>query len=308
MPVAAFVAWIKKLQEEQGIYSRPAHLVQESWVDFELRTSLDLLATMQSELARLKIRLLEERVHKSRVAIRRWFSVWGLLCQDGFDSKKFRKKVLSPLKEFLKELGDLRDCDVNIETATKLRCDEQTMEDLKKIRKKLKKAVEKSLKKLDSVKLVSNIETYLLAKAEDLSGKLKSDPGQDNSAFAHFDRYLQTHEALVKKLLAREQSSENLHKLRLAIKKWRYLLTECMGLTNFVLVKSQTLLGEIHDLDRLEPVLEFEHHPDDFPAIVRLKDERRQLLLQFEELKAELPFGLRPGVTSYLVSKQNSSD
>lgn len=280
-----------------GTYSSPAHLEAETWVDFELRAALSLLKAMESELKKLKLRIIKERVHKSRVSLRRWYSVWGFLAEDGWEEKKFKKKVLTPLREFLRELGELRDCDVNIETSEKLFCEAATLEEFKKSRKKLKQSIERRLKQIDPPKLCQQIEEYLLEKAERLRNEMQASPQQEQSAFSHFDRYLHAHEELVKKLVARASTPESLHKLRLSVKKWRYLLTECMGLTNLELVQAQTLLGEIHDYDRLEPSLQIQS--DASGALIRLRLERDGLIREFDELKSKLPFGLRPGTISY---------
>ncbi len=280
-----------------GNYNSPAHLLAESWVDFELRAAMHLLNAMESELKKLKLRIIKERVHKSRVSLRRWFSVWSFLVEDGWELKKFKKKVLNPLRAFLKELGDLRDCDVNIETAEKLQCDEETLNEFKELRKKLKRRIDKSLSELNPPEMANQIEEYLLERAEELTKAIDASPAADHSAFAHFDLYLSSHEEQVKKLMLKATSPESLHKLRLAIKKWRYLLTECMGLTNLELVRAQTLLGEIHDYDRLEPVLEDVH--EETGAVNRLRLERAALVNDFELLKKDLPFGLRPGIISY---------
>ena len=294
---------------DEGTYSSPLHLSSESWVDFELRAALNLLRAMEDELKKLKLRITIERVHKSRVSLRRWFSIWSFLTDDGWEEKRFRKKVIKPLRSFLKELGDLRDCDVNIETAGKLHCVDHTLDDLKDIRKKLRRRIQKSLHELNPERLSENIEKYLQAKAGRLISDFQFDV-QDHSAFAHFDRYLTTHEEQVKKLSLKEATPELLHKLRLAIKKWRYLLTECMGVTNAELVNAQTLLGEIHDFDRLEPLL-IEEEGTESPAIQLLRKERKLLVQKFEELKDDLPYGLRPGQRSYkawLKSGQDESD
>lgn len=283
---------------QETSYTPPEHLSSESWVEFELRSASNLLQPMVSELKKLKLRVIKERVHKSRVSLRRWFSVWSLLEQDGWEKKKFKKGVLKPLRSFLKELGELRDSDVNIETAEKLGCNKNTIDEFKKKRKKLKKAIDASLKEIQPEKLRDDIEAYLEERALDLSKKLAESDEADHSAFAHFDRYISEHEQSVRILSERATTPESLHKLRLAIKKWRYLLTECMGLTNLDLVRAQTLLGEIHDFDRLEPVLK-ESAPDDKESLIRLRKERATLVKEFEKCKKDLPYGLRPGLISY---------
>jgi len=293
------------LDEPAAIYNSPAHLSEESWVQFEHRAAQNLLAALEGELKKLKLRVIPERVHKSRVSLRRWFSVWSFLADDGWEEKKFKKKVLTPLRGFLKELGELRDFDVNIETAEQLSCDEQTLEDLKACRKKLKQRIDKSLSDLEPEEIIAKIENYLESKAIELAENIKTEPDKDHSAFAHFDRYIKTHEEQVKKLSEKATCPESLHKLRLAIKKWRYLLTECMGLTNLELVRAQTLLGEIHDYDRLEPFLR--EHDDRSTALAALRLERSTRIQEFEQLKVYLPFALRPGTITYTYPSESNA-
>jgi CHAD domain-containing protein len=294
------------LEDRQTIYSSPAHLLQESWVDFQYRAAVNLLFAMEAELKKLKLRITVDRVHKSRVSLRRWYSVWGFLAEDGWEEKKFKKKVLAPLREFLKELGDLRDCDVNIQTAEKLECDAETLDGLRQVRKKLKLSLEESLAEIDPARITADIDKYLEHKASELSSSIEARQQEDHSAFAHFDRYLSAHEEQVKKLSEKASTPESLHKLRLAIKKWRYLLTECMGLTTLELVRAQTLLGEIHDFDRLEPVLKDECEQPG--ALSRLRQARAELIHSFEQLKNHLPFGLRPGTISYVYCPDQKID
>lgn len=283
---------------QETSYSPPEHLTSESWVEFELRSASNLLHPMVGELKKLKLRVIKERVHKSRVSLRRWFSVWSLLEQDGWEKKKFKKGLLKPLRVFLKELGQLRDCDVNIETAEKLGCDVSTIDEFKKNRKKLKKRIEDSLKDIQPEKLSQDIELYLEERALALSRKLAESGLSNHSAFAHFDRYISEHEQVVRSLSQKASTPDSLHKLRLGIKKWRYLLTECMGLTNLDLVRAQTLLGEIHDFDRLELVLK-ESAPEEIESLGRLRKERASLVKEFDQAKKDLPYGLRPGLISY---------
>ena len=283
---------------QETLYTPPEHLTSESWVEFELRSSTNLLVPMVGELKKLKLRVIKERVHKSRVSLRRWFSVWSLLEQDGWEKKKFKKGILKPLRSFLKELGELRDIDVNIETAEKLGCQENTIEEFKKNRKKFKNRIEDSLKDIHPEKLLEDIEAYLQNRSLTLSQELAESDDANHSAFSHFDRYISEHEGNVRSLSEKATTPESLHKLRLAIKKWRYLLTECMGLTNLELVRAQTLLGEIHDFDRLEPVLK-ESAPSDVESLTRLRKERAALVNEFDKCKKDLPYGLRPGLISY---------
>ena len=131
--------------------------------------------------------------------------------------------------------------------------------------------------------------------------------GNSNPANAsiseHFEPYLFGIEAKVKKLAEKASSPEELHELRLSIKKWRYLLTDCLGLTNREIVMAQTILGEIHDLDRIQP--ELEKYSTRQKPRNRLKKRRQSLLESFDEIRMRLPYGLRPGIISQGLLKVN---
>src|SRR5262249_37550434 len=111
------------------------------------------------------------------------------------------------------------------------------------------------------------------------------------SAFNHIDTYILAQEDMVRELEARAQTPEQLHELRLGVKRWRYMLTEFFGLTTLQLVRAQQILGRLHDLDRISDLLDG-NCPDD--VRLRLEDQRRQLLQDFSLIRQCLPYGLRP--------------
>lgn len=283
-------------QPQTGFLSLP-HLAEGSWVDFELKSAQALASALESELNKLKRRVSKERVHKSRVALRRWFSVWSVLEEDGWDSKKFRKSVIKPLKKLLKKLGSVRDLDVNIDLARKLGCDKALIKKFARQRRKSRRTLETLIKSMDVAEITGGINSYLSNKAERLKSSLEKKGVLDNSPYTHFDRYLSRHELRVKRLAKKARSPEALHELRLAIKHWRYLLVECMGLSNGELVMAQQYLGDIHDLDRFRLVLE-KIFPRSRP-LRKLKSTRQQLLDKFDTCRYRLPYGLRPGLRSF---------
>ena len=273
----------------------PPHLAHSSWINYEASSAMAVLEVLSDELKDLKKKVSVRRVHKARVAIRRWFSVWNVLEQDGWQSKHFKKSVSKPLKNVLKSLGELRDTDVALELAENLGVTEETLDEWNKQRKRLKKHLKKSIDLIDAKDLFKEVEDYLQGRAEKVE-KSVSNKRAKESAFDHLDSYLAREEDLVRGLAQTAQSPEELHKFRLGIKRWRYLLTEFFGLTNLELVKAQQVLGQIHDLDRLTPVLQ--SHPGEDLALSRIRDRRAQLLKEIAAMRTRLPFGLRPHITS----------
>lgn len=275
----------------------PVHLSEQSWIEFELSAAFALSTSLADELTKLKHRVSRERVHKSRVALRRWFSVWIVLDEDGWSRKRFRKGVIKPLRKLLKKLGDVRDLDVNIELARKLDCEKPVIKRLARQRRKARKKLEKLIKATDWPSLTAGIHDYLAQTAEDLTLALGTKDKKIDTAYAHFDRYIDRLEKRVKRMVKTAKSPEALHQLRLSIKQWRYLLVECFGLSNNELVMSQQYLGDIHDLDRFRLVLTKISGQNQ--ALVRLKVRRQQLLTRFKPESQRLPYGLRPGFHSF---------
>lgn len=263
------------------------HLTEGSIVEYELRTAMALQVAMEEGLRKLKKKTNKENVHKSRVSLRRWFSVWSVMQDEGWDSEEFAKKQIKPLKRLLKAMGALRDMDVCIEKAESIECTEGLLKKLKKGRKKKEEKLVELIDSLSPLDITQEIGQYLRKRAEKLVQERKSTP------YEVLDAYVRTQEDKVRKIALKAATSEDLHKTRLGIKKWRYLLTECMGLTNLELVKAQTLLGEMHDLDSLEGIIiEHEEPQEVFKA---LRAARGDLFREWMRCREKLPYGLRPG-------------
>ncbi len=277
--------------DSSGIVFEPApHLNEGSIVEYELKTALALQSSMEEGLQKLKKKTSKEHVHKSRVALRRWFSVWSLLQEEGWDSEEFSRKQMMPLKTLLKAMGALRDLDVAIDKAELLQCTSSMIKKLRRRRTKKENVLSELLKGISPLGITQEIEVYLHCRAEVMGKTTKLSP------YEVLDEYLKRQEQKVKKLARKAATPEALHKTRLGIKKWRYLLTECMGLTNFDLVNAQTLLGEMHDLDRLELMLRKRKQPDD--VFKRLKTARAELFREWMRTRDNLPYGLRPGIST----------
>lgn len=291
---------------DTGTFVPLPHQCEGNWIDFQLAAAKALLRPLRFEIARLKAKATPQRVHKARVALRRWFSVWSLLCDDGWEGRNFAAKVIKPMRLLLKSLGGLRDVDVSIELCGKYDGGASFIQELESRRKAARKKLAKAVRGFEVSDLVRTISAYLDKRAGKLRCKIEAPSGLE-TPFERFDRHLREHESRVAQMAQVADSVEELHELRLEIKKWRYLLTECLGVTNLDLVACQQLLGEIHDLDRLlEEIRDYKKFDlTHFEAV--LEQARRECLANFESLRGNLPYGLRPGITSLSSSSLQDS-
>lgn len=274
----------------------PDHLVGIPWLDYEKDCALALCDSLLAELARLSKRLTAGRVHDTRVALRRWFSLWWVLDKDRWQTKGIKRKVLRKLRQLLSELGRLRDWDVNIELAGELGCPATLTGSWERQRTKLRGKVRKQMKRLDADKLISRLRRYIERRPEKLKSKLHDPSAFSVSAYEHLERYVAEQEDTVRSLEAGAQSEEELHQLRLAVKRWRYLLTEFFGVTNLKLVRTQQTLGRLNDLSRLQALVAGKA---DLKFASQLDYQRKKLLAELEQIRKELPYGLRPQQVSF---------
>lgn len=272
----------------------PPHLSGTPWVKHEETTAKSAFKDVSREIKRLSEKVTEKRVHDTRVALRRWFSIWRVLREDGWQTDKCKKSYIKPLKKLQQTLGALRDMDVNIELGGKLGCTESTLAAWSERRQHLKEKLEKFVKTSDIDGIVADLKEYMRRQARKVGAKLpRAKSGQ--SAFDHLELYLLHQESIVREEADTAQTPEEMHELRLSIKRWRYLLTEYFGLTNLQLVRAQQLLGQLHDLDRLTPLLV--HDDEQRLALLNLKERRHKVLNEIAEMRLKLPYGLRPQVT-----------
>lgn len=273
----------------------PPHLATTGWVRHERKTARSAFKDVRREMKRLLRKVTEKRVHDTRVAMRRWMSIWRVLREDDWETTKCRKRIIKPLKRLQKLLGELRDIDVNIEQGKRLECSEKLQQLWSTRRRQLQSEIEDYLNNHDILGILKDLRKYIDRRARLVESRLPQ-AKSSQSAFNHLEMYLLHQESVVREEAESAQSPEELHQLRLSIKRWRYLLTEFFGVTNLQLVRAQQLLGQLHDLDRLTPVLV----QDDAErmALLKLKERRKQLLDEIEEMRPKLPYGLRPEVTS----------
>ncbi len=273
----------------------PPHLCTTTWLKHESDAAKESFKAVRQQLKRLSSKVSEKRVHDTRVALRRFMSIWKVLVEDGWQTERCKKEYIKPLKRLQKMLGQLRDVDVNIELGKKLGCSERLIKLWTSRRHHLKEQIAEFVYAEDIEQRGRQARTYLKKRARKIEDKLpRAKSGQ--SAFDHLELFLLHQESLVKEESETAQTPEELHQLRLSIKRWRYLLTEFFGLTNLQLVRAQSLLGQLHDLDRLTPLLV--HDEEQRMALLKLKEKRHELLTQIDAMRTQLPYGLRPHVTS----------
>ena len=273
----------------------PPHLANTTWVQHEHAAALAAFGDLKRDLKRLKKKVSADRVHRARVTLRRWFSVWKVLQGDGWESKKFKTGIGKTLKKLQKLLGKLRDTDVNLEQAEKFGCGDRLVELWKAQRRTQKQHLEEFVDEADFKSLLSDLHDYIGRRSKKIESKLPRAKASQ-SAFNHLELYLLEQETMVRDESETASTPEEYHKLRLSIKFWRYMLTEFFGLTNLELVRAQQLLGQLHDIDRLTPMLL--NDDEQRQALQKAKERREELLAQINEMRPRLPYGLRPQVTS----------
>jgi CHAD domain-containing protein len=273
----------------------PPHLSRTGWITHEATCAIAVYEDLRKDVRALKKKVTANHVHKARVTLRRWFSVWKVLKEDHWESKSYEKSVGKQLRKLQQLLGELRDLDVNIEQAEKLGCSQTLIDLWGAQRRRLEEKLEKHVRKQDLKSLMSDLGRYLRKRAQKIQAKLPRAKAEQ-SAYQHIEHFLLKQESIVRERAEEAQTPEEHHQLRLGIKGWRYLLTEFFGVTNLELVRAQQLLGQLHDLDRLTPLLVYDEEQAE--ALTRLKERRKELLAQIQEMRTRLPYGLRPQITS----------
>src|SRR5262249_43031753 len=266
----------------RGTSRVPTHLDETPWLEFEQATVLALCDSLEKELNKLIEKASAKQVHDTRVALRRWFSVWSVLKQDDWQSKKFKRQAIARLRRLLRTLGSLRDWDVNLALGEELGCSKEIVKNWDRERDIARDNVKTTIKSLNPGSLMRRVRKYLKRRPLKLRDKWAQTGEPMESAFNHIDTYILAQEDMVRELEARAPTPEQLHELRLGVKRWRYMLTEFFGLTNLQLVRAQQILGRLHDLDRISDLLDG-NCPDD--VRLRLEEQRRQLLQDFSLIR-----------------------
>jgi CHAD domain-containing protein len=283
----------------------PPHLEGIGWLKYESDTALSLCDQISKELSRLVERVSVKRVHEARVVLRTWDSVWEVLKQDHWQSKRYEKNLGKRIHSLRGLLGRLRDWDVNIEIGKSHKLPQYVLDKWSKKRERVHKKVRSHLKKWNVQRLGDDLRSYVKKRRKKIKAKLKKSFVRE-SAYVHLDLYLTSQEEMAKDLAIQAESVEDLHMLRLCIKGWRYLLTEFFGVTNLQLVRAQQLLGKVNDIERVLSLLRetkigpAKRTPE--RAIRELEEQKQIYLNDFEEFRYNLPYGLRPAIVSSIGS------
>jgi CHAD domain-containing protein len=277
----------------------PPHLDGSPWLMFEQQAALVIYDDLNRTIRRLAKKPSADRVHEARVALRRWDCIWNILKEDGWLSKKYWKQVGKELKKIRRMLGEIRDCDVNLELTEHLDVPQEIIEHWLNERKSIARKTKKRLKSLDVEKLLDRMGQFLLTRPEKLRHQLESNGASGtDSAYEHLEPFIKAQEEIARNLASTANSPEELHALRLGIKAWRYLLAEFYGLTNLQLVRAQQILGKLNDLHRVEVLLTATESPLAKDSLSKCNEQREKLLDDFTQFRESLPYGLRPSITS----------
>lgn len=319
----------------------PEHLLNLNWFELEEARALSVYEELSRSLSDIKNKLSPKLVHELRVVIRRWYSIWEILELDNWQDKYYEKKIAGPLEKINKHLGRLRDLDVNIELAADFQAPVLLLTAWRKKRAKLRRKAAEAIEELKPGKIERRLGEHLSRRAYELERlliPLPEDQGKktpsitypfqsplEKASYHHIDVFLLDCEAEAKNMAQKDLSAEELHELRLVIKRWRYLLTEFFGLSNIELVRAQQLLGRHHDLVRLkEALLKYEKKQEGKPAralkkrelskeqaadqktkltesLSRVSLELNRVDDEIKRVKLELPYGLRPYRVSPLI-------
>ncbi len=263
-----------------------------AWVSFEGAAAYRVLEQLQTEIKRVGAKQSVKRVHNARVALRRWFAIWQVMRTDGWESKKFRNNAIVPMEHLLAQLGEVRDMDVLSELADDLNCKDSFLEKLAGYREEAKKDLLKTLKIIDVTELVKYVSRYLQKRRYKMELGVRQSSLSEESASEHMHFILTEHEQHVRKLEESSSDPKGMHHLRLAIKGWRYLLSEFFLVKNEELELAQGLLGDIHDLDKLSEWLL--NDGSNIIAISNLRQRRTALLEEVPDALQQLPYELRP--------------
>jgi CHAD domain-containing protein len=287
----------------------PEHLIGVSWLSQEESRALHVMRDIEKCLGKAHKKLTLNRVHGIRVVLRRWYSIWDIMCLDRWQDDQYEKQIGSTFKMLNKQLGKLRDIDVNIALAKEYSLPEAVIWLWVKKRKRLTKIVAKKISKLKLHRAINSLKTYMGRKAYELEQYLAFDKDElklsiNDSAYHHMEGFLEATERVAHEQAKAANTDEELHQLRLSVKRWRYILAEFFGLTNLELVLAQQLLGKHHDLTLLKEALESAAKKLDNKSIVGLAEAKSRLVLELRSLNEEiipirdsLPYGLRPSTS-----------
>ncbi|MFA6211692.1 MAG: CHAD domain-containing protein [Candidatus Obscuribacterales bacterium] len=267
--------------------------ISVAWVTAEANSLLSVTESVRQTLKKLDQKVSGQRVHKARVSIRHLFAVWSVLREDGWETGRFRRQVMKPLKELLKLLGRTRDMDINLELGKTIEVSSELYDQWKNNRTNLQKQVRETLDRLNVRTIRKCLKSFVRKRTQKMAKKVVQSRAATHGSEHHLNACLDKQEQAVQSLVATLATADDYHKLRLALKQWRYLLEDIFGETQKDLEVAQVTLGELHDCDRIKELL---IGTPEVTALVNLNEIRRQLLDAVPTSTRALPFGYRPSI------------
>lgn len=281
----------------------PPHLKERSWLEYERSVALGTFDDLARSLMRLKKSKSKSQnaklVHDTRVTLRRWEAVWFVLEKHGWNEEKYWRQVGRKLRRLHKLLGNLRDWDVNIETAEFYGLPQPVIQRFKKERDRAGKSVTARLSHINMKKLLKRMAAFLHERPLAMALEEKNTEMLARCAYVRLEPVLREQEETTGALDAHAKTIEEMHELRLSIKAWRYVLADYFGLTNLQLVKAQQMLGKLNDLNRLLSLLKKASIAKSITLdkVTAMMHEENRLLKDFQSFRSALPYGLRPSVS-----------
>lgn len=257
------------------------------WLNAEAKATERVLSSLEDSLKGLVKKTSRASIHEARVSLRHFFALWAVLVQDGWQDDRFEKKFVSQLKALLDHLGDVRDLDVNLKLGEELGCRSQLLKKWKTKRKKQKSKLRTFLKSLNLEDLMQKLRSFFKKEVRVVSKHVQKSELKNESASRHLALVLND-QARFTQSLSSAADFKTLHRLRIAVKNWRYLLEDFGAQPSRQLERAQQTLGRIHDLGRLKSDLQ--GRKKDIGALTRLSEEMRSLRLELADTMAHMPF------------------
>lgn len=282
--------------------ARTANMV--AWIKDQSTAITKVYQRIDTALTKLSKKTSRKRVHQARVALRHLFALWPILCEDGWQTKSFEKRVMKPLDGLLTQLGTVRNNDVNLILAKELDCPPALMKKWSKKRQKSNRKLKQHVKSMDIKSILKEMKVFFAKQPQTVSQRIaKSTLAKENPA-KHILNALQKQEHVVKTLAMKPSTPQEFHQLRLAVKQWRYLLDDLCSTSNESLEYAQGALGKLHDLDRIRPLLQGDEKL--ISCLANLNNMHRKLLFELYDVQEKLPFGFDPTRNGAALKRKSS--
>ncbi|MBX9723144.1 MAG: CHAD domain-containing protein, partial [Candidatus Obscuribacterales bacterium] len=143
-----------------------------AWIRDQSTAITKVYERIEIALIRLSKKTSRARVHQARVALRHLFALWPILCEDGWQTKSFEKRVMKPLDKLLNELGSVRNNDVNISIAKELECPHSLMKKWRNKRQKSNRKLTKHVAAMDIKTLLKEMKAFFSKQPKTVSQRI----------------------------------------------------------------------------------------------------------------------------------------